>query len=149
MSAQFIYPGQHAGKIQKETVAPLTVESFDLKDIRLLPGYFRENMMRNSIWIVSIETDRLFHSFRINTGVFARREGDHVTVKNLDSWESLDCELRGHTTGHLLLAYRLMYAATGSDIFKLKGNGLVSGWQKYGKPLVIVPKHFSRGFYQS
>ena len=29
LSAQSIYPGQHAGKIKKETVVPLTVESFD------------------------------------------------------------------------------------------------------------------------
>lgn len=52
LSAQSIYPGQHAGKMKKETVVPLTVESFDLKDIRLLPGRFRENMMRDSAWML-------------------------------------------------------------------------------------------------
>lgn len=127
LSAQSIYPGQHAGKMKKETVVPLTVESFDLKDIRLLPGRFRENMMRDSAWMASIETGRLLHSFRTNAGVFAGREGGYMTVKKLGGWESLDCELRGHTTGHLLSAYGLMYAATGSDIFKLKGDSLVSG----------------------
>ena len=40
-----------------------------------------------------------------------------MTVKKYGGWESLDCELRGHTTGHLLSAYGLMYAATGSEIF--------------------------------
>lgn len=35
LSAQSVYPGQHRGKIEKETVAPLQVKSFDLKDIRL------------------------------------------------------------------------------------------------------------------
>lgn len=50
-----------------------------------------------------------------------------MTVKKLGGWESLDCELRGHITGHLLSAYGLMYAATGSEIFKLKGDSLVSG----------------------
>ena len=33
---------------------------------------------------------------------------------------------RGHTTGHLLSAYGLMYAATGSEIFKLKGDSIVT-----------------------
>ena len=127
LSAQSIYPGQHAGKLKKETVVPLAMESFDLKDIRLLPGRFRENMMRDSAWMASIETGRLLHSFRTNAGVFAGREGGYMTVKKLGGWESLDCELRGHTTGHLLSAYGLMYAATGSDIFKLKGDSLVSG----------------------
>ena len=127
LAAQSIYPGQHAGKMKKETIAPLQVESFDLKDVRLLPSRFRENMMRDSAWMVSMDVNRLLHSFRTNAGVFAGREGGYMTVKKLGGWESLDCELRGHTTGHLLSAYGLMYAATGSDIFKLKGDSLVSG----------------------
>lgn len=50
-----------------------------------------------------------------------------MTVKKLGGWESLDCELRGHTTGHMLSALALMYAATGSDVFKMKGDSLVAG----------------------
>ena len=121
LSAQSVYPGQHAGKLKKETVAPMQVRSFDLKDVRLLPSRFRENMMRDSVWMASIDVDRLLHSFRTNAGVFAGREGGYMTVKKLGGWESLDCELRGHTTGHLLSAYGLMYAATGSELFKQKG----------------------------
>lgn len=127
MSAQSVYPGQHKGKIKKETIAPMYAQSFDLKDVRLLPSRFRDNMMRDSIWMTSLDANRLLHSFRTNAGVFAGREGGYMTVKKLGGWESLDCELRGHTTGHLLSAYALMYASTGSEIFKLKGDSLVSG----------------------
>ena len=127
LSAQSIYPGQHAGKMKKVTPAPIQVESFDLKDVRLLPSRFRDNMTRDSVWMTSIATNRLLHSFRNNAGVFAGREGGYMTVKKLGGWESLDCELRGHTTGHLLSAYALMYASTGSEIFKLKGDSLVTG----------------------
>ncbi len=127
LSAQSVYPGQHAGKIKKETVAPIRVESFDLKDVRLLPSRFRENMMRDSAWMTSIDVNRLLHSFRNNAGVWAGREGGYMTVRKLGGWESLDCELRGHTTGHLLSAYALMYAATGSEVFKLKGDSLTAG----------------------
>jgi len=127
LSAQSIYPGQHSGKLKKETIAPLQVKSFDLKDVRLLPSRFRENMMRDSAWMVSIDVNRLLHSFRTNAGVFAGREGGYMTVKKLGGWESLDCDLRGHTTGHLLSAYGLMYAATDSEIFKLKGDSIVNG----------------------
>lgn len=126
-SAQSVYPGQHQGKMKKETVAPVRVQSFDLKDVRLLPSRFRDNMLRDSAWMTSIDVNRLLHSFRTNAGVFAGREGGYMTVKKLGGWESLDCELRGHTTGHLLSAYALMYAATGSEIFKLKGDSLVNG----------------------
>ena len=63
LSAQSIYPGQHAGKMKKVTTAPIQVESFDLKDVRLLPSRFRDNMMRDSVWMTSIydrkETRRL------------------------------------------------------------------------------------------
>lgn len=127
LSGQSVYPGQHAGKLKQETVVPVQAKSFDLKDIRLLPGRFRENMMRDSVWMTSLEINRLLHSFRTNAGVFAGREGGYMTVKKPGGWESLDCELRGHTTGHLLSAYGLMYAATGSEIFKLKGDSLVDG----------------------
>lgn len=81
LSAQSIYPGQHTGKMKKMTTAPMQVESFDLKDVRLLPSRFRDNMMRDSIWMTSIATNRLLHSFRNNAGVFAGREGGYMTVK--------------------------------------------------------------------
>lgn len=139
LSAQSIYPGQHAGKMKMQTSAPMSVESFDLNDVRLLPSRFRENMMRDSAWMVSIDVNRLLHSFRTTAGVFAGREGGYMTVKKLGGWESLDCELRGHTTGHLLSAYGLMYAATGSEIFKLKGDSLVNG-------LAEVQKAFGNGY---
>ena len=47
MSAQSVYPGQHQGKMKKETVAPIRVQSFDLKDVRLLASRFRDNMLRD------------------------------------------------------------------------------------------------------
>ena len=127
LSAQSLYPGQHQGKLKKETIAPMQVQSFDLKDIRLLPSRFRDNMLRDSAWMVSIDVNRLLHSFRTNAGVPAGREGGYMTVRKLGGWESLDCELRGHTTGHLLSAYALMYGATGSKVFKLKGDSLING----------------------
>lgn len=83
LTAQSVYPGQHAGKLKRETVAPMKVKSFDLKDVRLLPSRFRENMMRDSMWMASIEVNRLLHSFRTNAGVFAGREGGYMTSSNI------------------------------------------------------------------
>jgi hypothetical protein len=122
LTAQSVAPGRHEDKMALPVVSTVRAKSFDLKDVRLLPSRFRENMVRDSAWMVSIDADRLLHSFRTSAGVFAGREGGYMTVRKLGGWESLDCELRGHTTGHLLSAYGLMYAATGSEIFKLKGK---------------------------
>ena len=69
LAAQSIYPGQHAGKMKVETSAPVAIKGFDLKDIRLLPSRFRDNMLRDSAWMASIDVNRLLHSFRTNAGV--------------------------------------------------------------------------------
>lgn len=125
--SQSVYPGQHQGKLAKETIVPIKAESFDLKDVRLLPGRVRDNLERDSAWMAGISINRMLHSFRNNAGVYAGLEGGYESVRKLGGWESLDCDLRGHTTGHLLSAYGLMYAATGHQIFKAKGDSLVAG----------------------
>lgn len=125
--AQSVYPGIMEEKFSIGLTAPAGVESFDLRQVKLLPSRFRQNLERDSVWMASIEVNRLLHSFRNAAGVFSSREGGYMTMKKLGGWESLDCDLRGHTTGHLLSAYSLMYAATGSELFKLKGDSLVIG----------------------
>jgi len=83
MTAQSVYPGVNPEKFHVSLAAPMAAESFELQDVRLLPGRFRENMERDSAWMVSICTDRLLHSFRTTAGVFAGREGGYMTVKKL------------------------------------------------------------------
>lgn len=126
-AAQSVCPGQFRDRFAVRDSAVMRAEAFDLADVRLLPGRFRENMERDSAWMMSLDCGRLLHSFRNNAGVFAGREGGYMTVKKYSGWESLDCDLRGHTTGHLLSAYALMYAATGEEAFRMKGDSLVRG----------------------
>lgn len=125
--AQSIYPGQHVGKIKVETTIPLRAKAFDLGAVRVLPGRVHDNIRRDSAWMVNISARRMLHSFRNNAGVFAGVEGGYESVKKYGGWESLDCDLRGHTTGHLMSAYGLMFAATGDSLFKHKGDSLVAG----------------------
>lgn len=109
-----------------------TVQFFPLSDVRLLDSRFRDNMERDSAWMCSLPTSRLLHSFRNTAGVYSANEGGYgeyasQSVAKLGGWESLDCDLRGHSIGHLLSAFSQMYASTGKEIFKLKGDSLVSG----------------------
>lgn len=126
VAAQSVYPGQHAGKLAVETAVPLRAEAFDLRDVRLLPGRVHDNLSRDSAWMACISVNRLVHSFRNNAGVFAGLEGGYESVRKYGGWESLDCDLRGHTTGHLLSAYGLMYAATGDTLMRHKGDSIVA-----------------------
>lgn len=100
---------------------------FGPSEVSLLPSRFRDNMQRDSAWMMSIPVDRLLHSFRTSAGTFTGREGGYMTVKKLGGWESLDCDLRGHITGHLLSALAVLYAQTGSVAVKAKADSLVTG----------------------
>ena len=124
--AQSVYPGQHKEKIKVVNVAVPTVTAFDMRDVRLLPGRIHDNVARDSAWMANISIKRLTHSFKNNAGVYAALEGGYESVKKFGGWESLDCDLRGHTTGHLMSAYGLMYATTGDPIFKAKGDSIVA-----------------------
>ncbi|MDP4208667.1 MAG: glycoside hydrolase family 127 protein [Bacteroidota bacterium] len=135
VNAQSHYPGQHQGKMMMTDKTPMKAYSFDLQNVRLLPGMFRDNMERESVWILSIDTKRLLHSFRSNAGVYSENEGGYFVMKKLGGWESLDCDLRGHTTGHILSGLAMLYGSTGNEAYKLKADSLVKGLAEVQKAL--------------
>lgn len=112
-------------------------QPFGLSQVHLLPSRFQENMKRDSAWMMSIPVSSLLQSFRNTSGAWSSREGGYMTVKKLGGWESLDCDLCGHTTGHLLSAYATLYAQTGSAAVKAKADSIVNGLaevqQAYGR----------------
>lgn len=117
-------------------------QPFRMNQVRLLPSRFQENMKRDSAWMMSIPVNSLLQSFRNTSGAFSSREGGYMTVKKLGGWESLDCDLRGHITGHLLSAYATLYAQTGSKAVKAKADSIVNG-------LADVQQAYGRGGYLS
>lgn len=127
LSAQSVYPGQHIGKIKEPLTGKVKVYSFDLNEVRLLESPFKDNMERESKWILSISVDRLLHSFRNTSGTYSGREGGYMTVKKLGGWESLDCELRGHTAGHIMSGLAYLYASTGDERYKIKSDSIIRG----------------------
>lgn len=116
---------------------PIKCQPFRISQVHLLPSRFQENMKRDSAWMMSIPVSSLLQSFRNTSGAFSSREGGYMTVKKLGGWESLDCDLRGHITGHLLSAYATLYAQTGSAAVKAKADSIVVGLAEaqraYGK----------------
>ena len=117
-------------------------QPFKMNQVHLLPSRFQENMKRDSAWMMSIPVNSLLQSFRNTSGAFSSREGGYMTVKKLGGWESLDCDLRGHITGHLLSAYATLYAQTGSQAVKVKADSIVNG-------LAEVQQAYGRGGYLS
>lgn len=135
LKGQSHYPGQHKGKFAIEDKFKPALNCFDLSDVRLLDGRFKQNMEREQRWLLSIDTKRLLHSFRTNAGIYDANEGGYFEVRKLGGWESLDCDLRGHSMGHILSGLALMYASTGDDTYKTKADSLVTGLGEVQKVL--------------
>ncbi|HMR84048.1 MAG TPA: glycoside hydrolase family 127 protein [Niabella sp.] len=125
IQAQSVYPGQHSNKLKLPIAGKVKAYGFDMRDIRLLPSVFTENRERTSNWILSLNVNRLLQSFRNTSGTWSALEGGYSVISKLGGWESLDCDLRGHTTGHILSALAYLYASTGDDKYKVKADSLV------------------------
>ena len=98
---------------------PMPSTPFPLEQVRLLDSPFLEAAKTNQQYLMSLPNDRLVHNFRVNVGIPSSAEP-------LGGWEDPKCELRGHFTGHFLSACGLMYAATGDDAIKAKGDAIVA-----------------------
>jgi DUF1680 family protein len=101
------------------TARPLVkAQPFRPADVRLLDGPFLDNQRRDIDYLLSIDSDRLLHMFRVTAGLPSK-------AQPLGGWESPTCWVRGHSMGHYLTACALMFAATGDERLKTKADALV------------------------
>ncbi len=106
--------------VKAAPAVPLKVHSFQLRDVRLLEGPFKQAMELDKQYLLSLDVDSLLLNFRVNAGLPS-------PAKPLGGWEEPKCELRGHFVGHYLSACALMYAGTGDEKIKQKGDAVVAG----------------------
>src|SRR5919109_1100165 len=92
---------------------------FGLGDVRLLDGPYRDAMIRDQEYLLSLDQDRLLHNFRVTAGLPS-------SAQPLGGWEAPDVELRGHSVGHYLSAVSIMFASTGDARFKARADSLVA-----------------------
>jgi hypothetical protein len=109
-----------SNQVKVKPVAPLKAGAFALQDVRLLDGPFKHAMDLDQRYLLSLEVDRLLHTFRLNAGLPS-------TAQPLGGWEEPKGELRGHFIGHYLSGCALMYASTGDAKLKEKGDAVVAG----------------------
>lgn len=119
------------GEAKIEKVKPrvaIQARPFQLKNVRLLDGPFKQAMERNRKYLHDLEPDRLLHNFRMNAGLAS-------TAEPLGGWEEPECELRGHFVGHFLSGCGLTYASTGDEELKKKADAIVAELEKCQKAL--------------
>ena len=97
----------------------VVLQPFDLHDVRLLPSPVLDALQVNRRYLMSLDPDRLLHTFRLTAGL-------PTTAQPLGGWEAPDNELRGHFTGHYLSACALLAAQTGDEDVKARGNLMVA-----------------------
>src|SRR6185312_8969265 len=81
---------------------------FDLRDVRLLDGPFKDAMEADAHYLIEIQPDRLLSEFRAHAGLEPK-------APKYGGWESSG--LAGHTLGHYLSACSMEYASTGDTAF--------------------------------
>jgi hypothetical protein len=106
-------------KLKVQNQVPLRAYPFDLRDVRLLDGPFRQAQELDRQYLLSLDADRLLHTFRLNAGLPSQAEP-------LGGWEEPTCEVRGHSLGHYLSACSLMVASTGDRDLKQRVDYLVA-----------------------
>lgn len=101
---------------------PLRVSPFPMTQVRILGGVYADALEWNRGYMNRLDADRLVHNFRLTAGLSSN-------AKPLGGWEQYtpgrDGELRGHFTGHYLSACGLIYASTGDQTLKAKGDAIV------------------------
>jgi len=113
---------------------PPAAETFSLRDVRILDGPFRDAQQRSLAYLLSLDPDRLLHTFRLNAGL-------PTTAKPYGGWEAPQVELRGHSVGHYLTACALLYEATGDERLKARAMGIVGELRKVQEALAARGTH--------
>jgi DUF1680 family protein len=109
-------------------------EAFPLRDVRILDGPFRDAQQRDLAYLLSLDPDRLLHTFRLNAGL-------PTTAKPYGGWEAPTVELRGHSIGHYLSACALLYEATGDERLKARALGIVAELRRVQQALPARGMH--------
>lgn len=99
------------------------VSSFALSDVDLLDGPFLKARIRSQHYLLSLEPDRMLHTFRINAGLPPKADVYGGWESN-PTWAEIHCQ--GHTLGHYLSGCSIMYGATQDVRFKERADYIVA-----------------------
>ncbi|HEX9187803.1 MAG TPA: beta-L-arabinofuranosidase domain-containing protein, partial [Vicinamibacteria bacterium] len=103
-------------------------EPFPRRDVRILDGPFLEAQRRGLAYLLTLEPDRLLHTFRLNASL-------PTSAKPYGGWEAPGVELRGHSLGHYLTACALTYEATGDERLKARAVAIAAELRKVQQAL--------------
>ncbi|WP_230407884.1 glycoside hydrolase family 127 protein [Flavobacterium hydrocarbonoxydans] len=93
------------------------MKTFDLNEVRLTKGPFKNAQDVDLTYILALNPDRLLAPYLIASGI-------PVKAERYGNWESMG--LDGHIAGHYLSALAMMYASTGNAEMKNRLDYMIS-----------------------
>jgi DUF1680 family protein len=114
--AQSYVPEFTSTAVRERPAITIRAYPFDLRDVRLLDGPFKDAMEADTRYLLEIQPDRLLSEFRAHAGLEPK-------APKYGGWESSG--LAGHTLGHYLSACSMAYASTGDTAFLHRVNYIV------------------------
>lgn len=99
------------------------VTPFELGEVDLLEGPFLQARLRSQKYLLSLDPDRLLHTFRVNAGLPPKAEV-YGGWESAPTWTDIHCQ--GHTLGHYLSGCAIMYGSTGDARFKQRSDYIVA-----------------------
>jgi DUF1680 family protein len=109
--------------INSEALPQKKVFPFELNQVTLLPGPFKNAMDRKCKYLLFLNNNRLLSSFRANYKLSTQGASQY------GGWESFG-GIKGHTLGHFLSALAQAYQSTGDTRYKAKADSLIDELQK-------------------
>ena len=100
-----------------------TVSAFALSEVDLLDGPFLRARLLSQKYLLSLDPDRLLHTFRVNAGLPPKAEV-YGGWESAPTWADIHCQ--GHSLGHYLSGCALMYGSTADENFKQRADYIVA-----------------------
>jgi uncharacterized protein len=104
------------GILQVNAQTPIIPFSND--EVKLNPSWIKQREVLNTAYLQQLDPERLLHNFRVNAGLPS-------SAKPLEGWESPDCGLRGHFTGHYLSACATVIKSEGDSMLAKRINYMI------------------------
>jgi uncharacterized protein len=102
----------------------LKVLPFTLDAVKVTDNVFTDNCNRCIQYLLSCNTDQMLYVFRQAAGL------DTNGATPLSGWDSPQCNLRGHTTGHYLSALAQAFQSTHAQALEEKLRVMIDGLEE-------------------
>lgn len=109
--------------LSSQITAQTQIIPFNGNEVQLSPSWIRQKENLNTNYLHQFDPERLLHNFRVNAGLPS-------PAKPMEGWESPECGLRGHFTGHYLSACATLIKSNGDSLLSKRISYMIEELQK-------------------